>query len=171
MVAGKGQCHMIAIVAVIRQLIVLANALLRDERMWSERHPAAGLTLSGGSGTAGGARNDNLPVPGRFGALTASSRLMPSRRQWTCPLAHGRDWSAHLLHNAPAGCDPKPANASRRWCLPTACSTAKRSMPSVEPHRLVFSPRAGRCCCLWRLSDHSAQERASFRPRLCERWP
>ena len=37
---GRGKCHRVAIVAVMRQLIVLANALLRDRRTWTERAPA-----------------------------------------------------------------------------------------------------------------------------------
>ena len=36
----KGKPHKVALVAVMRQLIVLANALLRDRRSWTERAPA-----------------------------------------------------------------------------------------------------------------------------------
>ena len=36
----RGKPHRVALVAVMRHLIVTANALLRDGRMWSEHHPA-----------------------------------------------------------------------------------------------------------------------------------
>ncbi len=38
---AAGKCHKVAIVAVMRKLIVLANALLRDGRPWAETAPAA----------------------------------------------------------------------------------------------------------------------------------
>ena len=37
---ARGKPHKVAIVAVMRRLIVLANALLRDRRTWTERAPA-----------------------------------------------------------------------------------------------------------------------------------
>ena len=37
---GKGKHHNVALVAVMRCLIVLANALLRDRRAWKEQAPA-----------------------------------------------------------------------------------------------------------------------------------
>ena len=36
----RGKHHKVALVAVMRKLIVTANALLRDRRTWSERAPA-----------------------------------------------------------------------------------------------------------------------------------
>ena len=38
---GRGKCHKVALVAVMRRLIVTANALLRDRRMWEDRTAAA----------------------------------------------------------------------------------------------------------------------------------
>ena len=38
---GRGKKHKVAIVAVMRKLVVLANALLRDGREWAERRPSA----------------------------------------------------------------------------------------------------------------------------------
>ena len=37
---ARGKCHKVALIAVMRRLIVLANALLRDRRTWTERAPA-----------------------------------------------------------------------------------------------------------------------------------
>jgi transposase len=37
---ARGKPHRVAIVAVMRRLIILANALLRDRRTWVERAPA-----------------------------------------------------------------------------------------------------------------------------------
>lgn len=33
----RGKCHMVAVTAAMRKLIVTANALLRDRRMWEDR--------------------------------------------------------------------------------------------------------------------------------------
>ena len=38
--ADRGKPHQVAITAVIRKLVVLANALLRDDRLWQPRIPA-----------------------------------------------------------------------------------------------------------------------------------
>ena len=38
---GKGKKHKVAIVAVMRKLVIVANALLRDGREWKARRPAA----------------------------------------------------------------------------------------------------------------------------------
>ncbi|MCY3879197.1 MAG: hypothetical protein OXF74_08470 [Rhodobacteraceae bacterium] len=35
----RGKCHKVAVTAVMRKLIVTANALLRDRRMWEDRTP------------------------------------------------------------------------------------------------------------------------------------
>lgn len=37
---ARGKCHRVALVAVMRRLIVLANVLLRDRRNWTKRAPA-----------------------------------------------------------------------------------------------------------------------------------
>ena len=39
---GRGKHHKVALVAVMRRLVVTANALLRDGRMWEDRTAAAG---------------------------------------------------------------------------------------------------------------------------------
>ena len=33
----RGKCHKVAVTAVMRKLIVTANVLLRDQRMWEDR--------------------------------------------------------------------------------------------------------------------------------------
>ncbi len=38
--ADRGKPHKVAITAVIRKLVVLANALLRDDRLWQPQVPA-----------------------------------------------------------------------------------------------------------------------------------
>ena len=40
----RGKCHKVAVTAVMRKLIVTANALLRDRRMWEDRTEAAAAT-------------------------------------------------------------------------------------------------------------------------------
>ena len=37
----RGKKHKVALVAVMRKMVILANALLRDGRMWTERRPAS----------------------------------------------------------------------------------------------------------------------------------
>ena len=37
----RGKCHKVALVAVMRKLVVTANALLRDRRVWEDRSAAA----------------------------------------------------------------------------------------------------------------------------------
>ena len=36
---ADGKTHMVAVIAVMRKLVVLANILLRDDRIWSEENP------------------------------------------------------------------------------------------------------------------------------------
>ncbi len=43
--AGKGKPHKVALVAVMRKLLALLGALLRDDRLWSPAAPAAGPPL------------------------------------------------------------------------------------------------------------------------------
>ena len=38
---AAGKSHKVAVVAIMRKLIVLANVLLRDARPWAETAPAA----------------------------------------------------------------------------------------------------------------------------------
>ena len=33
----RGKCHKVAVTAVMRKLVVIANALLRDQRKWEDR--------------------------------------------------------------------------------------------------------------------------------------
>jgi transposase len=39
---GAGKCAKVAIVAIMRKLVITANALIRDNRTWKPDMPAAG---------------------------------------------------------------------------------------------------------------------------------
>ena len=84
---GRGKPPKVALVAVMRKLLLLANVLLRDDRLWTPRpgdqpdapRAEAAEDAGGPSGLGEGSLGDRSQDPkGQPPASTASARLQPS---------------------------------------------------------------------------------------------